>query len=679
MGKVLIYETSHRDKDCIALKYDHKAHPDIDQVVRSLPLRKYSNSNRFWYIPYRADYKKYLKDFFSSLHHNQLLFRDEKAIDEGNKMKGQVNHHPHIEIKIDKQYLKIYIDHGYFPELFKKLFALQKGKWLAKQKNWVFPGNNKMYQELIALFKENNYAYTKVFVDHGNIDNEDVNHRQQATAIELNSDEKSIFEEYVKTLHLKRLSTSTVEAYSRYFKAFLYENRGKVITDMTYWNLYPYFKKKSRNMGDTPLRQCISAVKFYYEVIHGREKLFFNLHRKAALQFTVVHIPIVEIKSMLSGIKSVSDRLLLFLYFHGNFSFQEISEMPAEQDMLFSKDYRLPGQSVMSVQYFKDLYEEYIREQSPRHYLWEHKHQKSEAAKLEEKLYRIMQYYRLEQLYKLNYRYILDCSELSSMTKSMYLSAIMKFIRHFSCKHPVFIKNENIRDYLLLHREKSTALQDNMISAFKFFFERVHQYEIADNCILRPRRKRFLPDYFTQQELGTMIGAIENVKHKLIVSIAYSAGLRSSEIKKLRISQIDLKKNLILIKDAKGGKDRYSLFSKQLHKLLKQYIAEYKPTTYLFEGARKGTPYSATSMSLVLKRAAKRVGIHRRVYMHMLRHSFATHLLEKGHDIRYVQELLGHSSIKTTQRYTHVINDALNNVISPFDSLCNAFGNNFSP
>jgi len=124
-----------------------------------------------------------------------------------------------------------------------------------------------------------------------------------------------------------------------------------------------------------------------------------------------------------------------------------------------------------------------------------------------------------------------------------------------------------------------------------------------------------------------------------------------------------------LVKDAKGNKDRYTLFSGHLHKLHNDYMKKYKPALYLFEGAEKGEKYSFTSMSNVLKSLAKAAGIQRSVNLHMLRHSFATHLLEDGKDIRYVQELLGHKSIKTTERYTHIVNDALTNVSSPFDRM----------
>ena len=149
----------------------------------------------------------------------------------------------------------------------------------------------------------------------------------------------------------------------------------------------------------------------------------------------------------------------------------------------------------------------------------------------------------------------------------------------------------------------------------------------------------------------------------------------------MRLTDIDIKRNRIFIKDSKGNKDRYTLFSGKLVGPYKDYLAKFKPKVFVFEGIKPGKKYSTTSMSNVLKDLAISAGIQRNVYLHMLRHSFATHLLEEGRDIRYVQELLGHASIKTTERYTHIVNDALTKVTSPFDGMVSqtGYGRNIPP
>jgi site-specific recombinase XerD len=145
--------------------------------------------------------------------------------------------------------------------------------------------------------------------------------------------------------------------------------------------------------------------------------------------------------------------------------------------------------------------------------------------------------------------------------------------------------------------------------------------------------------------------------------------MRREELRQLKINDIDLKRNRIFIRGGKGDKDRYTLFSQELHGMMKEYLEKEQPKLFLFEGARAGHAYSVTSMVNVLKKSALSAGIQRNVHIHMLRHSFATHLLEDSWDIRYIQELMGHRSIKTTTRYTHIISDALKNVKSPFDKM----------
>jgi len=168
---------------------------------------------------------------------------------------------------------------------------------------------------------------------------------------------------------------------------------------------------------------------------------------------------------------------------------------------------------------------------------------------------------------------------------------------------------------------------------------------------------------------NTRILDVSNVKHKLLISIGYCGGLRRSELQNLKLEDIDVKKNRMFIRKAKGRKDRYTVLSNNIKGILADYFKEYHPKVYLFEGDKAGKKYSTTSMANVLKNTAKAVGIQRRVHLHMLRHSFATHLLEDGKDITYVQQLLGHVDIRTTQRYTHIVNDAIETVTSPMEHL----------
>ncbi len=175
-----------------------------------------------------------------------------------------------------------------------------------------------------------------------------------------------------------------------------------------------------------------------------------------------------------------------------------------------------------------------------------------------------------------------------------------------------------------------------------------------------------LPKVLSKSEVKRMIENTENIKHKCILALLYSTGLRRSELLSLRLMDIDSERMVINIKGAKGKKDRISLLSNDMLKMLREYYKKYTPKEYLFEGAN-GKQYSETSVSKILKNAAKRAGIRKNVTPHMLRHSFDTHLLEQGTDLRYIQELLGHKSSKTTEIYTHISIKAIENIKNPLD------------
>ena len=187
--------------------------------------------------------------------------------------------------------------------------------------------------------------------------------------------------------------------------------------------------------------------------------------------------------------------------------------------------------------------------------------------------------------------------------------------------------------------------------------------------MVRPKKPQKLPVVLSKEEISQLFNVINNLKHKALLALLYSAGLRIGEALQLTPEAIDSKRMLIRIEQAKGNKDRYTLLSESFLTLLRMYYKKYKPKTYLFEG-QNGGAYTSSSAQKVLKRALRDAGITRTgVTLHTLRHSFATHLLESGTDLRYIQELLGHNSPKTTMIYTHVSSKSLQNIRNPFDEL----------
>ena len=184
----------------------------------------------------------------------------------------------------------------------------------------------------------------------------------------------------------------------------------------------------------------------------------------------------------------------------------------------------------------------------------------------------------------------------------------------------------------------------------------------------RPRRDKVLPDVISEEETLLILNVLDNIKHKAIITTIYSAGLRRSELINLRKTDIDFDKMIIFIRGGKGPKDRISVLSEATASIMKIYLKQYKPNYWMFEGPNR-TQYSPSSIRNILNKAVSKAGITKKVTPHMLRHSFATHLLEQGVDIRYIQTLLGHESSKTTEIYTHVSKRSLAKIRSPLDRI----------
>lgn len=253
----------------------------------------------------------------------------------------------------------------------------------------------------------------------------------------------------------------------------------------------------------------------------------------------------------------------------------------------------------------------------------------------------------------------LDQKRYSENTKKIYISYMTDFINFFNDVDLENITPEQINGYILeLVRKQNISIsqQNQRINAIKFYYEKVLGNKREEYQIDRPRKERKLPDVLDKGEIEKMIRVTKNIKHKCLIALIYSCGLRRSEAINMKLEDIDSKRMLIKVKGGKGKKDRYIQLSPHLLGLLRTYYKKDKPNLYLFEGAG-GKQYSVTSLLKVIKQSAYKAGIKKRVYPHILRHSFATHNLEQGIDIRYIQAWLGHSSIKTTEKYTQVSNN----------------------
>ena len=262
----------------------------------------------------------------------------------------------------------------------------------------------------------------------------------------------------------------------------------------------------------------------------------------------------------------------------------------------------------------------------------------------------------------------LELKHYALNTSRIYISMFEKFINHFREKELIAIDEEMIRGYLqsLVLAKKSDAYINQMLNSIKFYYEVVLGMPNRFYSIERPRKKDRLPKVISKEEIKLIINNTNNIKHRCIVSLLYSAGLRRGELIDLKLSDIDSKRMVIHIRQGKGNKDRITLLSSTVLADLRLYFKEWKPKEFLFEGSN-GNKYSAESIAQVVKKAAQKAKIKTHITPHTLRHSFATHLLEAGTDLRYIQVIMGHNSTKTTEIYTKVALNNIREIKSPLD------------
>jgi len=260
----------------------------------------------------------------------------------------------------------------------------------------------------------------------------------------------------------------------------------------------------------------------------------------------------------------------------------------------------------------------------------------------------------------------------SESTIKNYSGGLGLFLRFTGNKNPELISNEDLesfhKDYIIL-RKYSASFQSLVINAVKLYFSNRQKRKLEIQGIERPKNPRILPHILSKEEVKAILQAHQNVKHRAMLSLIYACGLRRSELLNIKIGDIDSKRGMLLIRQGKGKKDRMVPISEKILELMREYYRYEKPKVYLFEGEKLGAKYSEGSLQKVLKTALHKAGIKKAVTLHWLRHSYATHLLESGTDLRYIQELLGHNSSKTTEIYTHVSQKSLQKIKSPFDDL----------
>ena len=257
----------------------------------------------------------------------------------------------------------------------------------------------------------------------------------------------------------------------------------------------------------------------------------------------------------------------------------------------------------------------------------------------------------------------------SPLTRRMYIY-FNNMLCAISQKTPEEISSADIKDFLSLvekNREYSASSMNLAISSIRFFYKNILKSEVASKQY-RPRFNKDLPVVLSKMEVNDMLNTEKNIKHRLLLMLTYSSGLRVSEVVVLKREHIDISRGIIYIKSGKGRKDRYTVLSQKAVSLMNEYFSIMEENTWLFPGMTSSTHLSIRSAQKIFEKAINKAKIPKKLSIHSLRHSFATHLLENGTDIRYIQTLLGHSNIRTTERYTHIARRSILNIKSPLDT-----------
>lgn len=260
----------------------------------------------------------------------------------------------------------------------------------------------------------------------------------------------------------------------------------------------------------------------------------------------------------------------------------------------------------------------------------------------------------------------------SERTIRTYISLLKVFFRFLHNKRVETITEEDVLSFnseYVIEGGFSSTFQNQVINAIKLFYFTVQKKTITPEHIERPRTGRSLPNVLSKEEVEKLLNTPLNYKHKVMLSLVYACGLRRSELLNLKTRHVDYDRKLLIIKGAKGNKDRVAPLPVKIIAALKDYVRKYNPGNWLFEGQKKGERYSETSLQEVFRANVEKSGINKSATLHWLRHSYATHLLENGTDLRYIQEILGHKSSKTTEIYTHVSQKNIERIKSPFDDL----------
>ncbi len=597
----------------------------------------YSKTHSCWYIPNTKEALAQLKTVFPEI----------KNIEIDNEDKQQ-NSKLTVDFLIDKEHGFFYICNFYNKAIFKKISFINGSFWQKKEKQWIVKGTNENYLKAKEIFKSNNYHIKTSY---------------KKTLLEQEKEPK--VRVFLEALKMKNYSIKTIESYLPHFKEYVSNFQKSDIDTIPLSKIREYVSDTVlfKDLSSEQTKHLISSIKFYYEKILGKPKIYFTLSNKFDFSVEDFKIHFSEVLPYAEELKNSRLKLLCYLTFSCYFNINELENLSLKELKILinkekNKDYYNKLKKI-AIKYYDDY--------KPQTYTFEDNQKKLTL----EQIHKLVDKITLTELAIIRYKNILQKTSFSEGTQKNYLSGFKIFLKYFDFIHPKKISDIEIKKYLFESKEKhklSVSYINGQINTIKFYYTHIEQRKIEYKYLFRPKREKKLPVVLSPKEVFEMIRVTENLKHKSIIALLYASGLRRSELLNLKIYDIDFERELLIVRKGKGKKDRQTLLSNNFKSILQNYLEEYQPKEYLFEGAAGGR-YSESSMEKVIKKAVEKAKIAKHVTPHTLRHSFATHLLENSVDIRFIQELLGHSSIKTTERYTHVANITKRKIKSPLDNL----------
>lgn len=529
---------------------------------------------------------------------------------------SKVNHKGENRIKIDFPYNK---------EIVSLLRQIKDAKWSQRMSAWHIPYNQPAFNKLKKLFPEVEYPKTKKEINIQKLEETIIEYRPFNNIKILITDTKII------------IKIPKNEADIKFITNFNYAKWDKI---NLYW-LIPNYKNN------------LELIKQYFEnrineLVDERTIDTDNDYEKSGKIN----------KSEFLAIKSTTGSLRL-LFYYNNIVSKYVESMPFAKWNKHNKWWTIP----YAEKFIKEL--KLLCQQNNLKFIYKEEELLEKKGKISK--YDIPNYKEcpdefIEKLKELRY---------SNQTIKTYKSMFEEFINYFNKYDYNKIDDKMIKEflrYLVNDRKISSTYQNQSINAIKFYYERVLGGQRRVYYIDRPRREKTLPTVLSEEEVSQILNAIINIKHKAILMTIYSAGLRISEAINLKIKDIDSERMQIKICQSKGKKDRYTILSQKALQILREYFKQYKPKEWLFEG-QYGERYSDRSIQSILRIAVEKTSIKKKVTVHTLRHSFATHLLENGIDLRYIQSILGHESSKTTEIYTHITTKGFDQIKSPLDKL----------